>query len=195
MVIKRATAFARQPSTVLGLSTLVGALTAVLTGEITWQGAVPAIAGALAAIMLPDNSGAQVAIRNAAAAVVVAEQAAVNPPARATIAVGVAKITPAMMFLSASSFCLSACAVQPAVQVRAVADLRVAYVAAHAAETAYSVLPGAVPAVTAEFAMLDEAAGAALASYDAAPTDDARARAAAVAVATLAAYGAARAIR
>lgn len=65
----------RQPSTVLGLSALIGALTAMITGQISWQGAVPAIAGALAAIALPDNVGAQAAIKDAADAAVRAEQA------------------------------------------------------------------------------------------------------------------------
>jgi hypothetical protein len=72
-------AFLRQPSTVLGLSALIGALTALLTGQLGWQGAVPAIAGALAAIALPDNAGAQAAIKDAASAAVRAEEA-VSPP-------------------------------------------------------------------------------------------------------------------
>ena len=73
-----AVAFLRQPSTVLGCSALVGTLAALATGQLTWQGAVPALAGALAAIALPDNSGAQAAIKDAAAAAIAAEQAAVS---------------------------------------------------------------------------------------------------------------------
>ena len=75
----KAVAFLRQPSTVLGVSALVGATTALATGQLSWQGAVPAIAGALAAIVLPDNAGAQTAIKDAAVAVVAAEQTVVQP--------------------------------------------------------------------------------------------------------------------
>ena len=78
MTLAKVVAFARQPSTVLGLSALVGTLTALATGQLTWQGAVPAAAAALAAIALPDNSGAQAAVRDAAAAAVAAEQAVVS---------------------------------------------------------------------------------------------------------------------
>lgn len=74
-------AFLRQPSTVLGLSTLAGLGTAFATGQLTWQGAVPAVAGALAAIALPDNAGAQAAIKDAAVAAVDAEKAIVTLPA------------------------------------------------------------------------------------------------------------------
>ena len=71
--------YLRQPSTVLGFSALVGTLTALLTAQISWQAAIPAIAGALAAIVLPDNAGAQVAIKDAASAAVRAEQAVSAP--------------------------------------------------------------------------------------------------------------------
>lgn len=73
--------YLRQPSTVLGLSALIGTLTALLTGQISWQAAIPAIAGALAAIALPDNAGAQIAIKDAASAAVRAEQAVSAPGA------------------------------------------------------------------------------------------------------------------
>jgi hypothetical protein len=195
MITTKTIAFIRQPSTVLGLSALVGALTALLTGEITWQNAAPAIAGALAAIALPDNSGARSAIKDATVAVIAAEQAAVNTPAKPTSTVGVTKVTATTLSLLAAGLTLSACAVQPTMHVRAVADLRVAYAAAHAAETAYAALPGAVPAITAQLAMLDEKALAALTAYDVAPDHIAPAQAAEMAVAALAAYSAARATR
>lgn len=84
-------AFLRQPSTVLGLSALIGALTALVTGQLNWQGAVPAVAGALAAILLPDNAGAQTAIKDAAVAVVAAEQAVV---AASCISQGTSSLVP-----------------------------------------------------------------------------------------------------
>ena len=76
MTLTKATAFLRQPSTVLGLSALLGTLTAVLTAQLTWQGAIPAIVGALAAIALPDDAGAQAALKDAAAAVIQARRTA-----------------------------------------------------------------------------------------------------------------------
>lgn len=85
MILSKYAAFMRQPSTVLGVSALIGTVTALLTDQITWQGALPALAGALAAVLLPDNNAAQVAIKGAAAAIVLAEQAVVEPPSNIAI--------------------------------------------------------------------------------------------------------------
>jgi hypothetical protein len=120
------TEFLRQPSTVLGFSALIGTFTASLTGQLTWQSAVPAIAGALAAILLPDNGGAQVAIKEAAAAAVVAEQAALNQPVNTTLNIS-AKATATVAFLISASFGLSACAVEPVNEARGVMELPMAY--------------------------------------------------------------------
>ena len=133
-------AFMRQPSTVLGVSTLVGTLTAVLTAQLTWQNAVPAIAGALAAIVLPDNPSAQVAIKDGAAAVLAAEQT-VTSSVKETAVVGVAKTASMIAVLLASGFALSAGAARPATQARAVARLQ---------NTHVSVLSTDVPVQAAE---------------------------------------------
>ena len=119
MAVTKVAAFVRQPSTVLGLSALIGTLTAVLTAQLTWQSAVPAIAGALAAIALPDNNGAQAAIKNAAAAVVTAEGIVVNGAAKETVVVSTAKVGAIVAVLVAGTLLsLGACTVEPAMTAR-----------------------------------------------------------------------------
>lgn len=51
--------FFHQPSTVLGLSGITGALTGVLSGQMTWLHAVPVMVGSLVAILVPDNTALQ----------------------------------------------------------------------------------------------------------------------------------------
>lgn len=80
-------AFLRQPTTVLGLSALAGTASALLTGAMTWQGAIPAVAGAIAAIALPDNTGAQTAVRGAAAAAVEAAEQLAGPHSGTTLVI------------------------------------------------------------------------------------------------------------
>ena len=123
MNVDKVAAFMRQPSTVLGISALVGTLTAVLTAQLTLQNAVPAIAGALAAIALPDNPRAQAAIKDGAAAVVTAEQK-VSSSVKETTVVGVAKTASVIALLLSSGLALSACAVQSTTQARAVVRLQ-----------------------------------------------------------------------
>lgn len=60
----------RQPTSVAGLAAAFGALTALLTGELTWQQAVPVLAGALASIALPDDAAARGEAANIAAAAI-----------------------------------------------------------------------------------------------------------------------------
>lgn len=190
MVINKAASFVRQPSTVLGLSALIGTFTAFLTGQLTWQGAVPAIAGALAAVLLPDNSSAQAAVKEATAAIVLAEQAVVNTPTKQAILVGVGRAPTTMALLMIAGFGLSACAVQPGTKARTLAELQIAYAAAHAAEINYVSAPRAANAIATQLVVLDESALAALAAYSAAPTDTVLAQSAELTLTALVGYGA-----
>jgi hypothetical protein len=65
-------AWARQPTTVAGISALIGTISGVFLQQITWQQAVPLVAGSLVSIVLPDNSGAAKQVE-ALASTVVAE--------------------------------------------------------------------------------------------------------------------------
>lgn len=80
-VLQRVVAFARQPSTILGLSTALGTAVAVLTGQVTLIGAIPAFAGSLVAIAVPDNTGLQTAAQRAAAELVAAAETRPAAPA------------------------------------------------------------------------------------------------------------------
>jgi len=119
-------ALMRQPSTVVGISTLVGTLTAVLTAQLTWQNAVPAIAGSVAAIALPDNPRAQVAIKDAAAAVMMVDQTVTHSAKEAAV-ISATKTASIVVILLTGSFALSAYAIQPAAQARAMAEQRNIY--------------------------------------------------------------------
>ena len=48
--------FFGQPTTIAGLATIAGTCEAFLSGHITWQQAVPLVAGALVGVVLPDNT-------------------------------------------------------------------------------------------------------------------------------------------
>lgn len=63
-------AWARQPTTVAGLSAVVAAVAALVLHQVTWAQAVPVLAGAVMSIMLPDNTGAQLQARELAGTVV-----------------------------------------------------------------------------------------------------------------------------
>ena len=126
MKVNKVAAFMRQPSTVLGFSALIGTLTAVLTGQLTWQNAVPAIAGACAAIALPDNPHAQIAIKDGAAAVVTTEQIVTNS-LKETAVIGTAKTASMIALLLAGGFALSACTVPPSTQARSAVRLQNTY--------------------------------------------------------------------
>ncbi len=123
MNVTKVAAFMRQPSTVLGFSALIGTATAILTGQLTWQNAVPAIAGAFAAIALPDNPRAQIAIKDGAAAVVTTEQTVTNS-LKKTAVVGAPKSASMIALLVAGGFALSACAVTPSTRARSAVRLQ-----------------------------------------------------------------------
>jgi hypothetical protein len=148
MTMIKAAAFMRQPSTVLGVSTLIGTLTAVLTTQITWQNAVPAVAGALAAIALPDNPRAQVAIKDGTEAVVTAEQTVTNS-FKETAIVGIAKTASMVALLLAGGLALSACAVQPTPQVHAAVRSQNTYASVLGDDVRVQAVGAAVAAVAA----------------------------------------------
>lgn len=72
-------AWLRQPTTIGGLSGLVAAISALVTGQLTGAQALPIIAGALVSMALPDNTAA----RQTAEAIVksLAAQPGSPPPA------------------------------------------------------------------------------------------------------------------
>ncbi len=49
----------QQPTTVAGLSAMLGTLVALMMHQVTWIQAVPLFAGAAVSAILPDNSGAK----------------------------------------------------------------------------------------------------------------------------------------
>jgi hypothetical protein len=51
-------AWARQPTTVAGISALVATISALFLKQLSWIQAAPLLAGAVASILLPDNSSA-----------------------------------------------------------------------------------------------------------------------------------------
>ncbi len=46
----------KQPTSVAGLATLLGTLSALLMRQVSWMQATPLLAGAVCSIVLPDNS-------------------------------------------------------------------------------------------------------------------------------------------
>ena len=63
-------AWAQQPTSVAGLATLFGTLSAVLMQHLSWGQAVPILAGALVSVALPDNTQAKAGAAALAAGVV-----------------------------------------------------------------------------------------------------------------------------
>jgi hypothetical protein len=49
----------QQPSSVAGISALLGTLTALALNQLNWAQALPLLAGSTMAIVLPDNSAAR----------------------------------------------------------------------------------------------------------------------------------------
>lgn len=68
----------RQTSTILGISTLLGLLVSVLTGELTWAAALPIAVGAVVSMALPGQTAASTVAGQIAMDVVVAA----NPATR-----------------------------------------------------------------------------------------------------------------
>jgi hypothetical protein len=54
-------AYLRQPTSIAGISAIVGTLMGLLSGNMTWESAAPLLVGAMVAIILPDNTSAKVA--------------------------------------------------------------------------------------------------------------------------------------
>ena len=52
-------AWARQPTTVAGISTLVATISALLLQQLGWQQAIPLLVGSTVSMVLPDNTGAR----------------------------------------------------------------------------------------------------------------------------------------
>lgn len=51
-------AWAQQPTTVAGMSAVIGTISALILHQIGWGQAVPVLIGAAVSIALPDNGGA-----------------------------------------------------------------------------------------------------------------------------------------
>jgi hypothetical protein len=81
----------RQPSSVVGQAVIAGGLTALGTGGLDWQTAVPVFIGGILAVLIPDNAQARTSIQHAVADVIEAEQALVNaaPGSKVVAASGV----------------------------------------------------------------------------------------------------------
>ena len=54
-------AYLRQPTSIAGMSAIVGTVMGLMSGSLTWQAAVPLIVGSLVAIALPENPDAKTA--------------------------------------------------------------------------------------------------------------------------------------
>lgn len=78
VTVARCAPWLRQTSTILGISTLLGVLISVATGELTWQLALPLAVGALVSMLLPEHPEAGGLAAKVAAEVV----AATNPATR-----------------------------------------------------------------------------------------------------------------
>ena len=78
-VASRAAPWLRQTSTITGISTCIGLIVAIFTGEMTWPMALPVAAGALAAMLLPGHPEAQAMVTRVA----VDAAALANPQTRA----------------------------------------------------------------------------------------------------------------
>ena len=51
-------AWARQPTTVAGISALIATISALILKQLSWVQAAPLLAGAIASMVLPDDSSA-----------------------------------------------------------------------------------------------------------------------------------------
>lgn len=49
--------WARQPTTIAGISAVLGTLSALVAHQVTWPQAVPLLVGAVVSIILPDHAG------------------------------------------------------------------------------------------------------------------------------------------
>ena len=67
-------AWLRQPTSVAGISALLGTLLALVNQQLVWAQALPLIAGALISIALPDNAGAKANVASLAGAIATEKQ-------------------------------------------------------------------------------------------------------------------------
>ncbi|HTV45757.1 MAG TPA: hypothetical protein VMF05_10605 [Stellaceae bacterium] len=81
--MKTILAFFKAPLNQAALAGMVGTAAAVLGGQITWQAALPVIAGAVVAIIIPDNSVAKEDVAQLVADAVKAAAALSATPAKA----------------------------------------------------------------------------------------------------------------
>lgn len=90
MTTNQVAAFLRQPSTVLGIATVLGTISSILTGQMTLMGAIPPLVGAAYAIIVRDNTtqaaAQQKQVEAATQAVVAAAEAAAASGKAVTIA-------------------------------------------------------------------------------------------------------------
>lgn len=49
-------AWARQPTTIAGISAVIATLSALALSQLTWPQAVPVLVGAVTSMLLPDNT-------------------------------------------------------------------------------------------------------------------------------------------
>lgn len=79
--MKSLIAWSKQPTTITGLSTLLGTLAAIATGQLTVGGALPLLTGALVSIAMPDSGGARIAVERLVADAVSAQRLIVDSQA------------------------------------------------------------------------------------------------------------------
>ncbi len=63
-------AWLRQPTTVAGISAVIGTISAMLMGQLAWPQAVPLLVGSAVSMLLPDNAGAHVQAQQLATEIV-----------------------------------------------------------------------------------------------------------------------------
>lgn len=66
-VLNSVAAWLRQTSTIVGIASICGAVSALATSQITWPAAVPIIVGAVVAMALPGHSDVSSAVAKVAA--------------------------------------------------------------------------------------------------------------------------------
>lgn len=98
-VAGRAAPWLRQTSTITGISALIGLCVAVLTGEMTWQAALPVAAGAIVAMVLPGHPEAQTVF----AQVAVDAAALANPATRGDAVKALVRDVPSAVRITATT--------------------------------------------------------------------------------------------
>ncbi len=78
-------AYLRQPTSIAGIAAMCGVLIGFLSGNTSWQGALPVIVGAIVAIALPENPAAKAAVATLVTDAIAAQRAFVPGEANLTI--------------------------------------------------------------------------------------------------------------